>query len=172
MKLVMNVEDPKVALANNGAEPSKGTPLQQEAYALLQSEKNINFIGNIEGRDIPFGECDVVVTDGFTGNLILKTIEGLASVMIRKLKPVFYKNTATKLAAAVLKPGLSEFKDSMNASKYGGAPIIGLTKPVIKAHGNSDAEAIENAVRQAVSWSESGVTEKIESFIASQSDAE
>lgn len=168
MQRVMNVDSPRVGLANNGAEPSKGTPLQQEAYALLQADKTINFIGNVEGRDIPLGACDVAVTDGFTGNLILKTIEGLASAMFKKLKPVFYKNIFTKLAAAVLKPGLSEFKDTMNASKYGGAPIIGLTKPVIKAHGNSDAEAIKNAVRQAVAWHESGVTKEIEQYFAPQ----
>ena len=102
------------------------------------------------------------MTDGFTGNLILKTFEGLASAMFKGLKTVFYKNTATKLAAAVLKPGLNEFKNSMDYSKYGGAPIIGLRKPVIKAHGSSNAEAIKNAVRQAVLWGQSGVTEAIE----------
>ncbi len=166
MQRVMDVDCPRVGLANNGAEPSKGTPLQQEAYALLESDKSINFIGNVEGRDIPLGACDVAVTDGFTGNLILKTIEGLASAMFQKLKIVFYKNLATKLASAVLKPGLVRFKDSMSASKYGGAPIIGLTKPVIKAHGNSDAEAIKNAVRQAITWHESGVTEEIEKYFA------
>ncbi len=162
MKKVMGVQNPRVGLANNGAEPSKGTQLQQDAYKLLSENKDINFIGNVEGRDIPLGACDVAVTDGFTGNLILKTFEGLASAMFKGLKTVFYKNTATKLAAAVLKPGLNEFKNSMDYSKYGGAPIIGLRKPVIKAHGSSNAEAIKNAVRQAVLWGQSGVTEAIE----------
>ena len=162
MKHVMGVANPRVGLANNGAEESKGTELQQEAYKLLAACEGINFVGNVEGRDIPLGACDVAVTDGFTGNLILKTIEGMASAIFQKLKGVFYKNTATKLAAAVLKPALKEFKDSMDYSKYGGAPIIGLKKPVIKAHGSSNAEAVMNAVRQAIEWSRSGVTEAIE----------
>ncbi len=167
MKKVMSVDAPRVGLANNGAEPSKGTELQRQAYRLLSENGRINFVGNVEGRDIPYGACDVAVADGFTGNLILKTVEGLAGAMFKMLKGVFYKNTATKLAAAVLKPSLREFKDTMDYSKYGGAPIIGLRKPVIKAHGSSDCEAIKNAVRQAVSWSESGVTEELaEAFAA------
>ncbi len=167
MKKVISVAAPRVGLANNGAEPSKGTELQRQAYRLLSENGRINFVGNVEGRDIPYGACDVAVADGFTGNLILKTVEGLAGAMFKMLKGVFYKNTATKLAAAVLKPSLREFKDTMDYSKYGGAPIIGLRKPVIKAHGSSDCEAIKNAVRQAVSWSESGVTEELsEAFAA------
>ncbi len=165
MKRVLNIENPRVGLANNGAEDSKGTELQIEAYKLLKANKSINFIGNVEGRDIPLGACEVVVADGFTGNLILKTIEGFGIAIFKKLKDVFYSSTATKLAAAALKPALKGFKDSMDYSKFGGAPIIGLTKPVIKAHGSSNAEAIKNSINQAILWSRSGVTEAIEAAV-------
>ena len=107
------------------------------------------------------GEFDVVVADGFTGNLILKTYEGLGLAIFAKLKEVFYKNTVTKLAAVALKPGLREFKNSMDYNKLGGAPIIGLTRPVVKAHGSSNAEAVKNAIRQAITWTHSGVTEAL-----------
>lgn len=168
MHKVLGIESPRVGLANNGAEDSKGTELQVEAYKLLAKNPSVNFIGNVEGRDIPLGAADVVVADGFTGNLILKTIEGMGSAMMKKLKGVFYKNLATKLAAAVLKPALREFKDSMDYEKLGGAPIIGLTKPVVKSHGSSSAEAIKNAVKQAIDWSRSGVTEAIEKAVAAE----
>ncbi len=170
MNKVMGTENPRVALANNGAEDSKGTELQIEAYKLLAADGNINFIGNIEGRDIPTGGCDVVVADGFTGNMILKTIEGFGSAISVMLKRMLMKNLGTKLAALALKPGLRGFKDSMDYSKYGGAPIIGLQKPVIKAHGSSNAEAIKNAVRQAITWSESGVSETLVQLAAKEKD--
>ncbi len=161
MEKVMGYDKPRVGLANNGAEDSKGTELQIEAYKLMQANDAINFAGNAEGRDVPSGDFDVIVADGFTGNIILKLTEGLAGALMTMLKDVFYKNTATKLAAAVLKPGLRAFKNRLDYSKYGGAPIIGLQKPVIKAHGSSNAEAIKNAVRQAIDWSKSGVTEAL-----------
>ncbi|MEA4912862.1 MAG: phosphate acyltransferase PlsX [Oscillospiraceae bacterium] len=168
MQRVLGIERPRVGLANNGAEDSKGTELQIEAYKLLAKNPSINFVGNIEGRDIPLGAADVVVADGFTGNMILKTIEGMGSAMMKKLKGVFYKNLTTKLAAAVLKPALREFKDSMDYEKLGGAPIIGLTKPVVKSHGSSSAEATKNAVKQAIDWSRSGVTQAIEKAVAAE----
>ncbi|MEG0912348.1 MAG: phosphate acyltransferase PlsX [Oscillospiraceae bacterium] len=161
MSRVMNCENPRVGLANNGAEDSKGTELQVEAYKLMRDNKDMNFVGNAEGRDIPLGDFDVIVADGFTGNIILKLTEGLAGAMFQMLKGVFYKNTISKLAAMALKPGLREFKNAMDYSKYGGAPIIGLQKPVVKAHGSSNAEAVKNAVRQAITWSKSGVTEAL-----------
>ena len=161
MNRVQGVEAPRVGLANNGAEDSKGTELQIEAYQLLKAQDGILFRGNCEGRDLPMGEFDVVVADGFTGNLILKTYEGLGLAIFAKLKEVFYKNTVTKLAAVALKPGLREFKNSMDYNKLGGAPIIGLTRPVVKAHGSSNAEAVKNAIRQAITWTHSGVTEAL-----------
>lgn len=172
MEKVMGYENPRVGLANNGAEDSKGTELQVEAYKLLKANDQINFIGNAEGRDVPSGDYDVIVADGFTGNIILKLTEGLASALMSMLKEVFYQSTLSKLAAAVLKPGLRGFKNKMDYTKYGGAPIIGLQKPVVKAHGSSNAEAIKNAVRQAIDWSRSGVTEALTEKLGRQTDAE
>ncbi len=168
MQKVLGIESPRVGLANNGAEDSKGTELQIEAHKLLAKNPSINFIGNVEGRDIPLGAADVVVADGFTGNMILKTVEGMGSAMMKKLKAVFMASFATKLAAAALKPALREFKNSMDYEKLGGAPIIGLTKPVVKAHGSSSAEAVRNAVKQAIDWSRSGVSEAIERAVAEE----
>ncbi len=167
MEKVMGYDRPRVGLVNNGAEDSKGTPLQQEAYKLLAENGAINFAGNAEGRDVPGGDFDVIVADGFTGNVILKLTEGLAGALMSMLKEVFYRSTASKLAAAVLKPGLRAFKNKMDYTKYGGAPIIGLQKPVVKAHGSSNAEAVKNAVRQAIDWSRSGVTEALTEMLGS-----
>lgn len=162
MRGVFGVGDPRVGLLNNGAEESKGTELQLFAYKLLKADESVRFIGNVEGRDALAGACDVLVADGFTGNIMLKTIEGTAAALFAGLKGVFYKNLATKLAAAALKAPLKAMKDSLDYTKYGGAPIVGLQKPVIKAHGSSNAEAIKNAVRQAMAWSAAGVDERIE----------
>ncbi len=172
MKNVLGVKKPRVGLANNGAEDSKGTDLQRSAYGLLKENKEIQFYGNVEGRDIPEGVCDVVVADGFTGNLILKTVEGMAITVFAMLKDVFLANTKSKIAALMLKPGLKSLKKRMDYTEYGGAPLIGLTKPVVKAHGSSNANAIKNAVRQAMQWSAAGVTEEITKAFAKQSDEE
>jgi len=161
MKNLFSVDSPLVGLANNGAEESKGTELQRSAYARLLANAAVNFTGNIEGRDIPEGACHVVVADGFTGNLILKTMEGMASAVFSMFKDVLMDNPMTKLAALMLKPGLKGLRNKMDYSEYGGAPLIGLTKPVVKAHGSSDANAIKNAVKQAMLWSAAGVTEEI-----------
>lgn len=166
MKKLFDLENPAVALANNGAEDSKGTELQIEAYKLMAVNRHISFAGNIEGRDIPMGDVDVVIADGFTGNMILKVTEGMGLSMLSQLKDMLTKNTGTKLAALMLKPALREFRDKNSSEKVGGAPIIGLRKPVVKAHGSSNAEAIKNAVRQAVKWSKSGVSEAIAGTLA------
>ena len=165
MKNVMGVKNPRVGLANNGAEEGKGTGLQRDAYRLLSENKAINFTGNIEGRDIPEGICDVVVADGFTGNIILKTVEGVAYMMFSLIKDVMMENTRTKIAAMMLKPGLKGLKNKTDYTEYGGAPLIGLQKPVVKAHGSSDAKAIKNAVRQAIQWSSAGVGAEIEAVL-------
>ena len=162
MRGMFAVQSPRVGLLNNGAEETKGTELQLEAHKLLAADENVNFIGNVEGRDALSGACDVLVADGFTGNILLKTIEGTAAVLFRRIKGAFYKSLATKLAAAVLKSSLKEMKDSLDYTKYGGAPIVGLKSPVVKAHGSSNAEAIKNAVRQAIEWKSAGVSERIE----------
>ena len=157
MNKVMGVENPRVALVNNGAEESKGTPAYVEAHQLLKKNPAIHFVGNIEPRDIPAGKADVVVADGFTGNVILKLTEGLAKFFSGKLKEMFKKNAGAMLGYLLLKGGVAEFKKSMDADEYGGAPFLGAAKPVIKAHGSSNARAIQNAIRQAKQCVETGL---------------
>ena len=149
MNKVMGLEQPRVALVNNGAEESKGTPVYVEAHQLLKHNKAIHFVGNIEPRDIPAGQADVVVADGFTGNVVLKLTEGLAKYFGSKLKEMFKKSLGTKVGYLLLKGGVADFKKSMDADEYGGAPLLGTRRPVIKAHGSSNARAIKNAIRQA-----------------------
>ena len=149
MNKVMGLEQPRVALVNNGAEESKGTPTYVEAHQLLKNNKAIHFVGNIEPRDIPAGHADVVVADGFTGNVVLKLTEGLAKYFGSKLKEMFKKSLGTKVGYLLLKGGVADFKKSMDADEYGGAPLLGTRRPVIKAHGSSTARAIQNAIRQA-----------------------
>ncbi len=157
MHKMYGVENPRVGLLNNGAEETKGTALQQAAYAKLSASNDINFVGNVEGSTVPFNTCDVLVTDGFTGNIYLKTVEGIAKMLLKRLKQVFYSTPATKLAALSMKKQITEMRHDYDASEHGGAPILGISKPVIKAHGSSDANAFKNAIRQAISYAESGV---------------
>ncbi len=156
MRKMYGLESPRVGLLNNGAEESKGTPLQQAAYQRLSACKEIRFVGNIEGSVAPFDTCDVLVTDGFTGNIFLKTVEGLGKMLLSRLKSVFYASTITKVAALGVKKQLAEMKKDYDPSEYGGAPILGISKPVIKAHGSSDAKAFKNAIRQAINYADSG----------------
>ena len=162
MKKIFGIENPTVGLANNGAEKSKGTMEHKEAYKLLSETKTINFTGNIEGRDITMNCSDVLVTDGFTGNMILKLTEGFGLFMDKKLKSMFLRDVFTKVSAVLVKNSLKELKKSFDQSEYGGAPLLGVKKPVIKAHGSSDAKAIKNAIRQAKFCVETKLTEEIE----------
>ena len=165
LEKVMGVENPRIALLNIGTEDTKGDELRLEAYKLL-SEANINFIGNIEARDVPGGGvCDAVITDGFTGNVITKTIEGSAKTLFGMVKNVLYKSIFNKLAALVIKKDLYDVKKIMDSSEIGGALLLGVSKPVIKAHGNSDAKAIKNAIRQAKIFAETGVIDIISANI-------
>lgn len=165
MNKVMKIENPRVALANNGAEDHKGTPLQVEAYKLLKEMNNINFTGNVEGRDIPSGVCDVVVADGFTGNIILKTIEGMGLFFIRSVKAIFKSGALGMAAAMLVKKGLKDMKHKLDYTEYGGAPLMGIAKPVIKAHGSSNAKAFKNAIRQAIEFTQNDVIGKISAEI-------
>ena len=142
-------KNPSVALANNGAEESKGTPVLRDAHQLLKTTPGIRFVGNIEPRDVPNGEVDVVVCDGFTGNVILKLTEGVAKMLLGMLKEMFLKNLGGKVAYLLLKSGVSDLKHQMDSEEYGGAPFLGAKQPVIKAHGSSKAKGIKNAIRQA-----------------------
>ena len=165
---VMGIEKPRVGLLNIGAEESKGTDLQRETLALLREAGeagHLNFIGNIEAKEAIKGGCDVIVTDGFSGNVMLKTMEGVGSLAGTALKGIFKKNLLTKLAALAVMPGLNSFKAMMDPNKVGGTAFVGISKPVIKAHGSSNAEAIENAIGQAVQFAGSGIIADIESNI-------
>ncbi len=146
---IMGRAVPAVALVNNGAEDHKGTPLYREAHERLKTNPSIHFAGNIEPRDLLKGEADVVVCDGFVGNVILKLTEGVAGALLSMLKPVFLKNIATKLAYLTVKGGFKDLKKMMDSEEVGGAPLLGAAKPVIKAHGSSKAKGIKNAIRQA-----------------------
>ncbi len=161
MRKMYGIEKPRVGLLNNGAESCKGTELQQTAYKLLSENPDICFVGNIEGGAVPFDRCDVLVTDGFTGNILLKSVEGVGKLMLKKLKGVLYSSVVTKLAALIIKKPLYAMKKDLDPSEHGGAPILGISKPVIKAHGSSDAKAFKNAIRQAVAYANSNAVESI-----------
>ena len=165
---INGVKNPRVGLVNNGTEDTKGDPLRKETYALLKKasdEGRLNFVGNVEGSMVPLGACDVAVCDGFTGNVMLKTIEGVAKFMAGQIKGVFTRNTATKLGYLACKKGLDEFRDLFNQDKIGGAPFLGIAKPVIKAHGSSNEIAVMNAVRQAIAYTKSGMIHEVEQNI-------
>lgn len=166
MDKIMNVQSPRVALLNVGAEEEKGRDQDREAYALLK-ETPVNFIGNIEGREAALGGCDVLVTDGFTGNVYLKTVEGMGKFMKVSLKNIFFKNIGTKIGAVFTMKGIKELSKKMDYRETGGSPLLGTAKPVIKAHGSSDALAFKNAVRQAKEFIENRVIEEISSVLES-----
>lgn len=161
MEKVAGRKNPRVALLNNGTEYTKGPETHKAAYQLMKANKNINFIGNIEGRDVMEDVADVVVADGFSGNIALKTSEGVASFMNKQLKAMFMTNLKTKIAAVLLKDQLKAFKAKLDYTEYGGAPVLGVSKGVIKAHGSSDAKAFKNAIKQAKIYAENDVSRLI-----------
>ncbi len=161
MKKVMGIEKPRVALANVGTETHKGDELRREAYELLEQCPDIFFVGNAEGREIPFDAADVVVTDGFTGNLLLKLYEGVAMALMGKVKGVFEKSLGNKLAAAVVYKDMKVLKSSMDYNEYGGAPIMGASRPVFKIHGSAKASTVKNALRLTRDYTRSGVISDI-----------
>lgn len=167
-KRVLGIGTPRVGLLNIGAEDSKGTDLQKQTLVRLREADaagHLHFIGNIEAKEAIKGGCDVIVTDGFSGNILLKTMEGVGSFAGSALKGMFKKNLLTKLAAIAVMPGLRDFKAQLDPNKVGGTAFIGISKPVIKAHGASNAEAIENAVGQAKQFAQSGLVADIEANI-------
>ena len=171
MKAVYGLESPRVGLLNNGAEEHKGTPLQTEAYQLLKNCPDINFVGNVESGSIPFDVCDVLVTDGFTGNILLKSLEGMGKLVMTRMKGIFYATPLTKIAALAVKKPFMQFKRDFDVKEHGGSPILGLRKPVIKAHGSSDAKAFKSAIRLAMRFAESGATATIEQLLGEDSAA-
>ena len=169
-KKYLGVENPKVGLLNIGTEDSKGTDLQREAYALLQdaSAKGLlNFVGNVEARDVPLGAVDVIVCDGFSGNVLLKTIEGTAMFMGSLMKhKIFKRSIFSKIGYLFCKPGVDEVMKMMDYREIGGTQFLGIKKPVIKAHGSSDALAFRNAVKQAMDAAGSDISEELEQALA------
>lgn len=158
MKKMMGMENPRVGLLNNGTEETKGTELQRTAHQNLKHNPALNFVGNVEGNAVMENVCDVLVTDGFTGNILLKTMEGMGKLMLGTMRDLFYASATTKMAGLMVKPHLGEIRHRFDAGEYGGAPILGVNKPVIKAHGSSGAKAFKNAIRQALVCAENDLT--------------
>ena len=179
MQRVQNIQNPRVGLLNIGTEETKGPPSHKEAYQLLaqaHTQGALNFVGNLEGRDIAFGGADVIVADGFSGNIFLKTLEGVGLYFADTLKGILMKNVKSKLAAALIRRDMTGFKKMLDYTEYGGAPLLGLQKPVIKAHGASNPRAVCSAVRQAVSFAQGQVPQalaaQIDSMRAGSGEAE
>lgn len=171
---MLGIASPRVALLNIGAEESKGGELQKAAYALLQAEQEagrLHFIGNVESSQVFLDEADVLVSDGFSGNIALKAIEGTAKFLLSKLKESFTKNAKNKLAALMVKGELSELKTMLDVSEVGGTPLLGLRKPVIKAHGSTDKRGVASAVRQAIRCVEQDVVGCVERSVAEMKTA-
>ncbi|MDR1805736.1 MAG: phosphate acyltransferase PlsX [Clostridium sp.] len=161
-RAVFGTQKPRVAMLNIGAEASKGDSLHREAFALLSKESvSYEFIGNAEARELPFGVCDVVVADGFSGNVFLKSYEGTAAALFLSLKQVFRATPAAMLSSLLIKKQMLALKNKLDYKQYGGAPLLGFTKTVIKAHGASDSVAICNAVRQAELCVRQGLAETL-----------
>lgn len=166
MNKVMGIDNPKVGLINNGEEECKGTELQKEVYQRLKTLDEINFKGNVEGREIFKGPCDVLVCDGFTGNIVLKMVEGGGKFVKTCLKKIFYRNIFSKLAYVFARSSVKALQREMDYSIYGGAPFLGIAKPVIKAHGSANHVSISVCVGQAKRYAESGMIDYIASLSA------
>ncbi|NLZ46884.1 MAG: phosphate acyltransferase PlsX [Clostridiales bacterium] len=165
MHKTMNIENPRVALANIGTEETKGRELELEAYKLLKVSP-INFIGNVEARELPAGATDVIVADGYVGNMLLKLYEGMGKFISRELKGMLMTGFKSKLAALLILKKVKAFRKKMDYSEYGGSPLLGTSKPVIKAHGSSNAKAFYNAIRQAYQFTEAGVIGDVEKALS------
>ena len=164
-KKVLGVENPRVALLNIGAEEEKGDDLRREAYALLKEAGDagrINFTGNIEADAAMLGGADVIVADGYSGNIMLKSVEGTAKFLLRELKGMFLSGAKTKLAAALVKGDMAKLKKLLDPNEVGGTPFLGISRPVVKAHGSSDARAVRNAILRAGEYAESGFIEDVQ----------
>lgn len=166
MQKTMGVENPRVGLLNIGTEDEKGRELEHETLKLLRNTPSINFVGFVEGREVPLGAVDVLVTDGFTGNVYLKACEGMGALMKDALKNMFFANLKTKLGALFVRKQIKQFSAQMDYKTVGGAPLLGTAKPVFKAHGSSDAAAFLGAFRQAKSFVENNAIEEMAAAIS------
>lgn len=168
MENVMGIKNPRVGLVNIGAEEEKGNALVKETFPLLKECKDINFIGNVEARDIPKGVCDVVVCEAFVGNVILKLYEGVGGTLIKKIKDGMMSSLRSKIGALLVKPALKETMKTFNASEYGGAPLLGLKGLVVKSHGNSKANEIRNSIFQCITFAQEDICGKIKEHITTE----
>lgn len=168
MRSIMGIASPRVGLINNGSEESKGSELTQKAYQALKNTPSINFIGNIEGREIPLGIADVMTCDGFTGNIVLKTMEGMGKTIINMLTEEVMKSTKAKLGAVLMKPALKNLKAKMDYAEYGGAPLLGIDGISIICHGSSKAPAIKNAIRVAYECYQKDFVEQIKANLKTE----
>ena len=169
MQKVMNIDRPKVGLVNIGEEPGKGSELVKTSYPLLEAAP-INFVGSLEGRDIPSGKVDIIVTDGFTGNVILKLSEGLAHTLGQMVKEMFLRNVLTKFSSLFFKGAFRDFKAHLDYTEYGGAPLLGVDGVLVKAHGSSNAKAIRNAILYMERYVASGVIAAIKEALVTPSE--
>lgn len=165
MQAMRGIKAPRIGLVNNGAEAEKGCALTKETYGLLEAEKQINFVGNIEAREITNDAADVIVCDGFVGNVILKFMEGVAGTLMDIIKKEIYGDTRSKIGGLLAKPAFKRVKKKMDYHEVGGAPLLGVRGNVIKAHGSCNGHAMACAIRQAVMMVEGGVVEKIEALL-------
>ncbi|WP_408609381.1 MULTISPECIES: phosphate acyltransferase PlsX [Lachnospiraceae] len=165
MEHVMGVKNPRVAIVNIGAEEEKGNALVKETYPLLKECEGINFVGNIEAREIPHGQADVIVCEAFVGNVILKLYEGVGAVLVSKIKSGMMSSLRSKIGALLVKPALKETLKSFDATEYGGAPLLGLRGLVVKTHGSSKAKEVKNSIIQCVTFKEQRINDKIKENI-------
>lgn len=172
MEHVIGIKKPKVAIVNIGAEEEKGNALVKETFPLLKQLTDINFIGSIEARDIPYGKADVIVSEAFTGNVILKLYEGLGAVLIGKIKEGMMSTTRSKIGALLVKPALKETVKQFDASEYGGAPLLGLKGLVVKTHGSAKAKEVSNSIIQCITFKEQRINEKIMACIQTEQSSE
>ena len=172
MEHVIGIKNPKAAIVNIGAEEEKGNALVKETFPLLKKLTDINFIGSIEARDIPYGKADVIVSEAFAGNVILKLYEGLGAVLIGKIKEGMMSTLRSKIGALLVKPALKETVKQFDATEYGGAPLLGLKGLVVKTHGSAKAKEISNSIIQCITFKEQRINEKIMACIQADSGSD
>ena len=172
MENVLGVKNPKVGIVNIGAEEEKGNALVKETFPLLKEEKDINFIGSVEAREIPHGQADVVVCEAFAGNIILKLYEGVGAVLVEKIKSGMMSSLRSKIGALLVKPALKQTLKAFDASEYGGAPLLGLNGLVVKTHGSSKSKEVCNTLLQCVTFKKQKINEKIKESIQKETLAE
>lgn len=171
MEHVIGISRPRVGIVNIGAEEHKGNALVKETFPLLKECSDINFIGSVEARDIPQGAADVIVCDGFTGNVVLKMFEGVGLTLVKQLKKGLMSSLRTKIGALLIKPALKDMLKNFDASQHGGAPILGLYGLVVKTHGNATHLEIRNAIIQCVTFKEQNISEKIQECLKAEEQA-